>query len=75
MRWSQPISASVKCRFHEQNPSDADADFSRDKNSQREIIVIVFKKSKENTTDCHQSMYCYLLFTKVIVEVDQNKIF
>jgi len=21
--------------------------------------VIVFKKSKENTTDLHQSMYCY----------------
>ena len=33
--------------------------------------MIVFKKV--NTTDLHQSMYCYLLFTKVIVEVDQNK--
>ena len=26
-----------------------------------------FQKRKENTTDLHQSMYCYLLFTKIIV--------
>jgi len=30
----------------------------------------LFQKSKENTTDLHQSMYCYLLFTKIIVQVD-----
>jgi len=29
---SQPISASVGCGFHVQNPSDADADLSRDQN-------------------------------------------
>ena len=33
------------------------------------------QKSKENTTDLHQLVYCYLLFTKIIVEVDRNKNF
>jgi len=31
---SQPISASVGCGFHMQNPSDSDADLSRDQNYQ-----------------------------------------
>ena len=35
MSRSQPISASVKCGFHVQNPdSDADADLLRDQNYQ-----------------------------------------
>jgi len=32
--WSQPISASVGCGFHVQNPSDSDADLSHDQNYQ-----------------------------------------
>ena len=35
----------------------------------------MFSKKVKKTTDLHQSMYCYLLFTKIIVQVDQNKKF
>jgi len=34
VRMEKPISASVGCGFHVQNPSDSDADLSRDQNYQ-----------------------------------------
>jgi len=45
--------------------------------------VIVFKKSKENTQDLHQSIYCFsnfccnitMVFCENNLELDQNKNF